>query len=263
MAISLDKIVATGKSLKGMIFTRGRMFVLFVGIAFLGVILSGTRGMWMAGVGSFLAALGAIILSRYRRGLLGEIAQQNVFKYIFGYFAVFFLLFVVAYPIIASPQFDMFKLGSGQMGTRMRSIIDFGETSNSRRIEIWKDSLKSIIHHPILGVGINNFPVVVGEDLAKVKAGSSAHNLYLHIAAEMGIPALLVALYFLWLLLRQTYINFRRENDPLLLIFFSASLIFIFWNLIYSLTDIALFDERALLLFVTTCVLIFGYKKEA
>lgn len=246
---------------------RGRMFILFVPMALLGVILSGTRGMWMAGVGSFLAILALILATRHIRPLSIESAKKALLKYLASYFGVFVILFAVAYPIIASPQFNMFKLGGGMLGNRVRSIINLGETSNSRRIEIWKDSLRSIVHRPILGVGINNFPVVVGEDLAKVKAGSSAHNLYLHIAAEIGIPALLVALYFLWLLLRKTFDNFRHENDPLLLIFFSASLIFIPWNLIYSLTDIAIFDERAFLLFVTTIALIFGklspkYSKE-
>jgi hypothetical protein len=79
----------------------------------------------------------------------------------------------------------------------------------------------------------------------------------------MGIPALLLALYFLWLLLQKIYFNFRDENDSIRLIYFSASLIFIPWILMYLFTDIAIFDERALLMFVITCALIFGIKKEA
>jgi O-antigen ligase len=267
LAISLDKIVATKNSLKSMFWTRGRMLILFIPLAFLGVILSGTRGMWAAGILSVFVFLALIILFRRinHQSKTDERNnhQFNVFKYVGLYLSVFGILFAVAYPIMASPQFNLFKTDSGQLGTRVKSIIDFGETSNSRRIQIWKDSLKSIVKHPLLGVGISNFPVVVGEDLSKVKAGSSAHNLYLHIAAEMGIPALILALYFLWLLFKKTYYNYCNETDPLLLIFFAASLIFVPWNLIYSFTDIAIFDERALLLFIVTIALIFGNKKEA
>jgi len=92
--------------------------------------------------------------------------------------------------------------------------------------------------------------------LAKVKAGSSAHNLYLHIAAEMGIPALLLMLYWFWLLLKSCYQRFQAESDPLLLVYFGASLIFIVWNLFYLLTDVAIFDERTFLLFAVSSGLI-------
>ncbi|MGD0977503.1 MAG: O-antigen ligase family protein, partial [Minisyncoccia bacterium] len=192
LAISLDKIVAAGKGLKSMFLTRGRMMVLFVPLAFLGVILSGTRGMWLAGFGAILLYFALIWVFGHKLSAFSY--QLSVFKYIGSYLSVFVILFSIAYPVMGSPQFNMFNLSGGLLGTRIKSIIDIGETSNARRIQIWKDSLKSIIHHPILGVGISNFPVVVGEDLAKVKAGSSAHNLYLHIASEMGIPALLLAL---------------------------------------------------------------------
>jgi O-antigen ligase len=260
LAISLDKIIALKNGLKAMFLTRGRIMVIFVPFVLLGVILSGTRGMWLAGFIAILLYFGLFWLFR-RNGV--DNTKIITFRYIGAYLSVFIILFTVAYPIMASPQFQMFKMGGGMLGNRVRSIINLGETSNSRRIQIWKDSLKSIIRHPLIGVGINNFPVVVNEDLEKVKAGSSAHNLYLHIAAEMGIPALVVALYFLWLLLKKIYLNFKNENDPILLIFFAASLLFIPWNLVYSLTDIAIFDERALLLFITTVALIFGNKKEA
>jgi len=258
LAISLNKIAALKTGLKSMFRTRGRILIVFAPLAFLGVILSGTRGMWLAGLVVSIWYLVASFWLFKKNQLQITNYQQQIFRYIGSYLSVFIILFAVAYPIIASPQFDLFKIGNGQLSIRVRSIIDFGETSNSRRIQIWKDSLVSIARHPILGVGISNFPVVVGENLAKIKAGSSAHNLYLHIAAEMGIPALVIALYFLWLLLRQTYDNFRRENDPFLLVYFSASLIFIPWILMYLFTDIAIFDERAFLLFVVTVGLILG-----
>jgi O-antigen ligase len=102
---------------------------------------------------------------------------------------------------------------------------------------------------------------VLGQDLALAKAGSSAHNLYLNIAAEMGILALIAALWFLWLLIKKVFYNFTNSDSPLQSIYFAACLIFIPWVLIYSLTDVAIFDERAFLIFVISCGVIFGQNK--
>ena len=270
-AVALRKIAGTQNSLKTMFFTRASLLIVFVPIIFLAAILSGTRGIWVAGLGVLGVVLGIFWLMK-RQGA-GE-WQKDIFKYVASYLAIFFLLFGAAYYIIASDQFQVSKSDAAMFGKRVRSVLDISETSNARRIEIWKASLRSIIKHPLLGVGIGNFPVVVGEDLARAKAGSSAHNLYLNIAAEMGIPALIFVLWFFWLLLVKAYKNFLETENPekasgprgftgckLETIYFAAALIFIPWVLIYSLTDVAIFDERAFLLFVITIGLIFAQKQ--
>ncbi len=258
-AVALRKVAGVQNSLKTMFFTRASLLIVFVPIIFLAAILSGTRGIWVAGLGVLGVVLGILWLMK-KQGA-GE-RQKDIFKYVASYLAIFFLLFGAAYYIIASDQFQVSKSDAVMFGKRVRSVLDISETSNARRIEIWKASLRSIIKHPLLGVGIGNFPVVVGEDLARAKAGSSAHNLYLNIAAEMGIPALILAFWFLWLLLAKAYKNFlETENCKLETIYFAAALIFIPWVLIYSLTDVAIFDERAFLLFVITIALVFGQQK--
>jgi O-antigen ligase len=258
-AVSLHKVAAIKNGLKTMFFARASLLAVFVPIIFLAAILSGTRGIWVASVGAIMAVFGVIFL--LKRGRIGE-NRLVIFEYVSSYLLLFFLLFGVAYFIFASDQFQVPKSNSVMFGRRVRSVLDISETSNARRIEIWKASLKSILKHPLLGVGIGNFPVVVGEDLARAKAGSSAHNLYLHIAAEMGLPALIFALWFLWLLLKKTYLNFlQTTNYKLQTIYFASALIFLPWVLLYSLTDVAIFDERAFLLFAITCAVIFGAKK--
>src|SRR3989338_9657850 len=138
---------------------------------------------------------------------------QIVFRKISSSFIIFFLLFIVAFPIFASPQFRLYKMDSELLAKRVRSIINFGETSNKERIRIWKLSLESIKNNPFLGVGIGNFPVVLNQDLSLAKAGSSAHNIYLHIAAEMGILALIFSIWFLWILVKKIYNNFIFSKD--------------------------------------------------
>ena len=142
----------------------------------------------------------------------------------------------------------------------MRSIIDFGETSNAQRIEIWKKTTDSIIKHPILGIGIGNYPIVLSQDLKLAKAGSSAHNLYLHVAAEMGIPALILAIWLMLKILFNAFKKYASSDDPFLIVFYGASLLYFPWVLLYLLTDVAVFDERAfLMLAITAGILIKKY----
>ena len=180
-------------------------------------------------------------------------------KGVAGYLVIFFLMFAVAFPIFSSPQFLVGK-SDDILKQRLKSIIDFGETSNAQRIEIWKKTLVSIKKHPLLGVGIGNYPVVLGQDIRLAKAGSSAHNLYLHIAAEMGVLAGIIFIWFLRLLFKKNYENFIGENDKQLKTYLAATLLFVPWVLIYSLTDIAIFDERALLFALIPISVILGNK---
>lgn len=256
-AIALAELVKKHHvSLKKMITTRPPLTIVWVLVIFLAAILSGTRGIWAASIGALIVAGFYIyLLNRQNRQ-----NQKRILIYLTSYMAIFFILFSVAYPIFVSPQFLLSKGDSLLFGKRIRSIIDFGETSNSQRIQIWKTSLVSIKKHPLLGIGIGNFPVVLNQKLELAKAGSSAHNIYLHIAAEMGIPALIFALWFLWLLMRKIYNNFTVSKDWEIIVYNGAALIFLPWVLIYCLTDVALFDERAFLFFVTTISLILATK---
>ena len=53
--------------------------------------------------------------------------------------------------------------------------------------------------HPLLGVGLGNFkPLVLEYETGAFKEQSIAHNTYLEIAAELGIPALLLFLALLF-----------------------------------------------------------------
>jgi len=183
------------------------------------------------------------------------------FKKLGWFLAIFFIMFSVAFPIFSSPQFLIGKADDDILRARIKSILDFGETSNSQRIEIWKKTLSSIREKPLLGVGIGNYPVVLSQDIRLAKAGSSAHNLYLHIAAEMGILAGIIFICFLWLLFKRNYEIFLREEDNLLKLYLAATLLFVPWVLIYSLTDIAIFDERALLFALFPISVILGTKK--
>jgi O-antigen ligase len=65
------------------------------------------------------------------------------------------------------------------------------ETSGGR-ITIWKTILPVVLEHPFFGVGYGNLRARTHMSLGVYKSG---HNLFLEVAGEMGIPALLILLW--------------------------------------------------------------------
>ena len=71
------------------------------------------------------------------------------------------------------------------------------------RLDIWRDTVHVIGKHPWLGNGIGNYTWAMLESTAEAPANAKtlpnaehSHNLFLQLAADYGLPALLV---FLWL----------------------------------------------------------------
>lgn len=254
-AVATRKISSLGLSLKQLVRTRPTLFILWVPLAFLIAILSGTRGIWAASIGVVILA---VLIALYARREGVSMERRALFSYTSSFLVLFFMLFSLAYPIFTSPQFLLSKGDWSLLAGRIRSIIDFGETSNAQRIEIWKKSIDSIKERPLLGVGIGNYPVVLDQNIFLAKAGSSAHNIYLHVAAEIGILGLIISIWFLWRLFSTAYKNFVATKDSSLAVYFGALVLYIPWVMAYSLTDVALFDERAFLLFVVTIGIISG-----
>lgn len=215
------------------------------------VILSGTRGIWLASAFSLFLALGGwLFLKNWE---LKKITRR--FLLISG---LFLILFLPAWQIFGSSQFQVKKADGALLLNRFRSTFNPTETSNQGRLEIWRLTLKSINKTPLTGVGIGNFPVILSQAPEWAKAGSSAHNFYLQLAAEVGIIGLLAVLAILWLIIKKAWQIFSQSPDQVFKIYGGAFLFFFSWILTYNLTDAILFDERAFLALATNGALIFG-----
>lgn len=162
------------------------------------------------------------------------------------------IIFALAFPI--SSLISSLSYQGGGDGTlafkRAKTIADMEELSVKSRIGIWKTSLQSILKHPILGVGIGNYPLVLGEDIANGKKGASAHNLYLDVAAEMGLLGLIALLLIFLEILKKSW-KARKE------IYFLIFAFFFVWILIYNLFDVVLLNDKVLLLFMVVLALIY------
>lgn len=83
------------------------------------------------------------------------------------------------------------------------------EEGSSGRVDIWKATLEVIEGDPILGVGFGKLP----EAMAETSYGDQrvAHNLYLEVWAEMGIPGL-VLLFVIFIGAFRAAWKLRRES---------------------------------------------------
>lgn len=221
-------------------FFRKKKIYPYIFFFFLILILTGTRGIWAA----FILPISYLLFETAKKNKLGA----NLFIV----FLIFFLSFGAAYLILQKPQFmpaDATEEEKADIIKRVSSIVDLDETSNFGRIQIWRKTFNSLIRRPLFGVGIGNFPIVLQEEIATARAGASAHNLYLNIAAEMGILAGLVFLWLFWEILKRVYFLWKRVDEPKIKLFALGGMASLLWICGYNLTDAALFDERAFLMF--------------
>lgn len=108
---------------------------------------------------------------------------------------------VIAIALLAAPPF---------LKQRFTSIWKPQGTtdSNEHRRVSWRTGLRIIQAHPVFGIGPehvkSHFKEYVPEDVKELPEGwyGHLHNIYLHYAAERGLPALLALLAWLGLMLR-------------------------------------------------------------
>ena len=87
------------------------------------------------------------------------------------------------------------------------------EASSAHRITIWRGALQMIKKHPMWGVGYGAFPATIPNYASGQLGYVDAHNSYLLIAAEMGIPTLLVFLLVLVMAWAYTYWLYHHTTD--------------------------------------------------
>jgi O-antigen ligase len=75
-------------------------------------------------------------------------------------------------------------------------------TLSERRVELWADAAQLAFRHPVTGIGPGRFPAM-SRAAQKDADTTQPHNEFLHLAAEAGIPALLLFVGLIgWLAVR-------------------------------------------------------------
>jgi O-antigen ligase len=140
------------------------------------------------------------------------------------------LLILVALPICAAlvvavvPSYTLQRLTLIVANTddvAVEGQLKHAVDSQEARTALQMQAIRLALHHPLFGVGANQFANAV-DDMVREETGEKsgwqgAHNTYLEVAAENGIPAMILYMWTLFLCARVNLQTYRRcQRDPLL-----------------------------------------------
>ncbi len=228
-------------------------------LAFLALIFSGSRGVWVSAVLTALI-VGAGYLWLRRREAVQYPPFQDLALKTLSFFLLFGVLFLPASFVSSlSQRAQGAKADSFASLKRVKSITDLEEISNRSRLQIWKAALDTVVRYPVFGVGFGNFSVALGEDIGASRRGASAHNLYLDLAGEMGILGLvLFAVFTVTLFWRIAKNIFSGSQDRASIVLSITFFVYIAWVLGYSFFDVVLFNDKVLILATILSALAYG-----
>lgn len=133
--------------------------------------------------------------------------------------------------------------------TRFNTMIERPMGFMGERPQWWRTSFELIKKYPITGIGMGRFrheaTLIAPSDLSDVPF--HAHNIYLHIAVEQGIPSLLLLMWMIVIIWRQIW-STKDDKDFWGIGTFIGGSGFLISVLVYGLADY-IFHHRSLLLF--------------
>jgi O-antigen ligase len=142
-------------------------------VIFTGIVFSRSRMGIIAGCASLLVIFGLAGVSRFRTRIL--------------------LLPLSAAFVILSLSLAVW-IGPGPIAERFQSVGQEYSLGDHSRLSIWRDDLRLIHLHPWLGTGLGTFPIAFTtvQTTFLGQFVNHAHNDYLEVASDLGIPAALV-----------------------------------------------------------------------
>lgn len=143
-------------------------------------------------VSGLILALGVCLVLTYSRGAWLSVLAVIVTLGLLKSRKILWLLALIPVAMVVGHEVVL---------ERLLSIMNPTDTSATLRIALWESTLAMIADKPFFGIGWGAYGIVYPEyDFFVQDAGTKifhAHNMYLHIAAEIGIPGLLVFLALL------------------------------------------------------------------
>ncbi len=217
-------------------------------ISFLTLILTFSRGSYVGLAGIFLW----LIFFFWRAGKNPETAQaiKQISDRIKISRIIIFLIIFGVLTLSITPFRDRFF-----------SIFDFDEGSNQGRLELWHEATDTVFYNPILGVGLGNFSNFIRPE-SKYREPIYAHNTYLDLATEIGLPGVTAWLIIIIISVRPAFsgqtgeigrLLFSKQktnNKQTLLLWNLAVSLSILWFALHCLFETPIFSPQILPLFI-------------
>lgn len=86
-----------------------------------------------------------------------------------------------------------------RISTMLNPSDDYNVSSVGGRIQLWQRGIEMMLNNPLLGVGVAQF--TTGDGLLYDDIGSkwqTAHNSFIQIGAELGLPGLAAFVFLIW-----------------------------------------------------------------
>ena len=200
----------------------------------------------------FLFAITSIVLTGCRGAYLGLFAQllllailtyhllkpvyKKVFLFFSGVFALLSSLVIVSITSIRARIFSIFAMRN--------------DSSNSFRFNVYNSCIEMFKDNWLLGIGVGNqnFREIYGLYMKTGFDALSAYNIYLEIAVESGVFALLAFLLFLFFNIKKAvyYITHYKNANT---IYLGIALISIVGMLVHGLVDTVFFRPQIQFIF--------------
>jgi len=170
--------------------TRWRVLALIGSLPLMvAIFMTGSRGAW-------LGLIGAV-------GLTWLISRGRFIK-LRSLIAVTGLLFIVILVL------NNYGLISRTVLLRALTLTTSEQTLESSRANIWRVGWEMIKDNPIIGVGLQNFPVRFEDYMLAagvagkrgIYPGRDPHSIFVAMQAELGIPGLILILSLFWTILK-------------------------------------------------------------
>ncbi|MDD2766865.1 MAG: O-antigen ligase family protein [Candidatus Moranbacteria bacterium] len=207
-------------------FPDPHMFSFFLGMSLFLILFVAEKSV---GKIRHLFVLGAIIvliadlLTFSRGGYIGLIVGLSAFSFPFlfryikkrkSFFFASSIVLLFGTIVLLSP-----------IGTRLFSSFSQTDASNKERLRLWEMTADFVGEHPLLGSGLGNYPLTV-KPTATYREPIYAHNTYLDVAGELGLPGLFFFEGLLFLGIVSAWRRWYKKGETLFLAVFSSLLLF-------------------------------------
>ncbi|MBI3187678.1 MAG: O-antigen ligase family protein [Gammaproteobacteria bacterium] len=110
-------------------------------------------------------------------------------------FGIFFMLAMVGCGFLYLADAAYIE----RISTMLTPSQDYNTASSTGRLQIWDRGIQMMFMNPILGVGVYNFMSAEGMIFAEIGARyQAAHNSFVQVGAELGIPGLVAFCLLIW-----------------------------------------------------------------